>query len=200
MLRSLVKSAIPPPMRFALRQLALEVKIARLHKTYSQKARRYRADHGALKVNLASGARPKAGWINVDLFEPTADLRLDLRRPLPFSDDSIAHIYAEHFFEHLEYPNVLDSTGWGLESAGTPSEARQFLRECRRVLIPGGALDIVVPDAEGMIAEYVKRREAPVPEHEWWGPKWCDNSLHRLNYLFRQGREHKYAYDDETLS
>ncbi len=23
--------------------------------------------------------------------------------------------------------------------------------------------------------------------------------MHRLNYLFRQGRDHKYAYDEETL-
>jgi hypothetical protein len=23
--------------------------------------------------------------------------------------------------------------------------------------------------------------------------------MHRLNYLFRQGRKHKYAYDEETL-
>jgi len=34
---------------------------------------------------------------------------------------------------------------------------------------------------------------------EWWGPKWCDTPMHCVNYLFRQGREHKYAYDEETL-
>jgi hypothetical protein len=58
----------------------------------------------------------------------------------------------------------------------------------------------VVPDAEGMIGVYVQRRDAPDPMHEWWGPAWCDTAMHRVNYLFRQGRQHKYAYDEETLS
>jgi len=151
-----------------------------------------------LRLNLAAGHVPKPGWLNVDLLAPTADLRLDLRRPLPFPNDSVASIYAEHFFEHLEYPNVTESMGWDLEGLG-PSEALQFLRECRRVLAPGGMIDLVVPDTEGMIGVYVARH-AHDPELPWWGPKWCDTSMHRVNYLFRQGREHKYAYDEETLS
>jgi predicted SAM-dependent methyltransferase len=74
-----------------------------------------------------------------------------------------------------------------------------FLRECRRVLKDGSMLDLVVPDAEGQIEEYVRRGCIGLPD-EWWGPRWCDTPMHRLNYLFRQGREHKYAYDQETLS
>jgi predicted SAM-dependent methyltransferase len=200
MLRQQVKSLVPPPLRYALRQLAQEVQIARLHRTSSRKARRLYADAGPLSLNLASGHHPKQGWVNVDLFQTAADLHLDLRRPLPFRDNSARYIYAEHFFEHLEYPNVVESMGWTLEQPANPSEAMQFLRECRRVLAPGGILDIVVPDAEGMIGEYVRRRDLPESGVEWWGPVWCDNWMHRLNYLFRQGREHKYAYDDATLS
>jgi predicted SAM-dependent methyltransferase len=197
MLRKMVTSRVPPPLRFALRQLALEVRIARLHRASSSQARRYRGNGDLPRLNLASGYHPKPGWVNVDLFEAKADLRLDLRRPLPFADNSVRGIYAEHFFEHLDYPNVVESLGWDLDTPATPSPALQFLRECRRVLAPGGVLDVVVPDAEGMIAEYVSRRE---PVHDWWGPAWCDTWMHRLNYLFRQGREHKYAYDEETLS
>jgi hypothetical protein len=33
----------------------------------------------------------------------------------------------------------------------------------------------------------------------WHGP-WCDLPLHQLNYHFRQGTEHKYAWDFETLA
>jgi hypothetical protein len=51
-----------------------------------------------------------------------------------------------------------------------------------------------------MIGVYVARRETREPVVPWWGPSWCDTDLHRVNYLFRQGREHKYAYDEETLS
>ena len=34
---------------------------------------------------------------------------------------------------------------------------------------------------------------------EFWHPRWCDTRMHNINYHFRQGTEHKYAYDYETL-
>jgi len=197
--RAFLRSLVPPPVRFALRQLGLELRIARLHRKSSREVRRRQSTFPLPSVNFASGHHPKPGWINVDLFVLGADLHLDLRRPLPFADNSVGYIYAEHFFEHLEYPSVLDSTGWALEGPGTPSHALQFLRECRRVLADSGTVALVVPDAAGMIREYVEHRPTLQPG-EWWGPEWCDTWMHRLNYLFRQGREHKYAYDEETLS
>jgi predicted SAM-dependent methyltransferase len=198
--KAFLKARLPRPLWFALRQLTLEIHIARLHRVGVREAARLRRGGGLLRLNLASGHVPKDGWVNVDLFGPVADLRLDLRRPLPFDDSSTSYIYAEHFFEHLEYPNVVESMGWDLEGADGPSEALQFLRECRRVLAPGGVLDIVVPDTEGMIGVYVARSETREPVVPWWGPAWCDTDMHRVNYLFRQGREHKYAYDEETLA
>jgi hypothetical protein len=33
-----------------------------------------------------------------------------------------------------------------------------------------------------------------------WHPDWRDTPMHQVNYLFRQGHEHKYAYDGETLA
>jgi predicted SAM-dependent methyltransferase len=183
-----------------MRQLAFELRVARLHRAGARQAARLRTDGTLLRLNLACGYRLKESWINVDLFAPLADLHLDLRRRLPFPDNSARDIYIEHFFEHLEYPNVADSMAWELEARERRSEALQFLSECKRVLAPGGIVDIVVPDAEGMIGVYVTRRERSEPEVPWWGPPWCDTEMHRVNYLFRQGREHKYAYDEETLS
>ncbi len=200
MWKAFVKAHTPPSLVFALRQVALEIQIARLHRRAVRQAAALTRARSRLKLNLASGHRPKSGWLNVDLFGPAADLRLDLRRPLPFPDDAAEYIYVEHFFEHLEYPNVVDSTGWQLESPGLRSEALQFLRECRRVLKPGAVLDLVVPDAEGMIGVYVSRHERQESDIAWWGPTWCDTRMHHVNYLFRQGREHKYAYDAETLA
>jgi predicted SAM-dependent methyltransferase len=197
MVQALVKRRLSPPLRFAIRRVLDELKIDRVHRASLRKARRL-PTNGALRLNLASGCHPKRDWINVDLFAPTADLRLDLRRPFPFPDNSVDRIYVEHFFEHLEYPNVDESMGWKFETPESPSQALSFLRECWRVLAPDGVLDLVVPDAELLIGEYVNRRgEGPMAG--WWGPKWCDTAMHCVNYLFRQGREHKYAYDEETL-
>jgi predicted SAM-dependent methyltransferase len=194
-----VKGRVPPPLVFALRQLLLELQIAGLHRTGVRQARRLRNGAEPLRLNLASGYIKKDGWINVDLFGPAANLRLDLRRPLPFPNGCAGYIYTEHFFEHLDYPNLTESMGWEVEGNGGTSEALQFLRECRRVLSPGGVVDVVVPDAEGMIDVYISSRNV-AGQGEWWGPRWCDTAMHRVNYLFRQGRQHKYAYDEETLT
>ena len=109
-----------------------------LYSASCRQAPRFETASGPCRLHLACGDHGKTGWINVDLFGPGADLRLDLREPLPFSSNTITEIYTEHFFEHLDYPNVLDSLGWNLETPNAPSEALLFLRECRRVLAPGG--------------------------------------------------------------
>jgi predicted SAM-dependent methyltransferase len=176
----------------------MELHVQRRHRAGLKLARQMAA-RTPLRLNLGSGFQPKEGWVNVDLSEH-ANLTLDLREPLPFSDGSVESIYTEHFFEHLHYAQLGESTAWELETPSDASEALAFLRECRRVLTPGGLLDVVVPDAEGIVQEYVARREQPFPRYPWWGPKWCDTPLHCVNYVFRQGNEHQYAYDEETLT
>jgi predicted SAM-dependent methyltransferase len=197
-LRRFAKAQLSPGLQRAVRDVVSEWRIQRLHNASCRAAATLA--QRPLRLNLASGYHPKKGWINVDLFAPAADLRLDLRRPLPFPDNVAQHIYVEHFFEHLAYPNLLDSNGWEHDSPSRPSEALAFLRECRRVLEPGGTLDIVVPDAEMILGEYVNRARDGFPAYPWWGPEWCDTAMHCVNYVFRQGREHLYAYDWETLS
>ena len=200
MVRGLLKTSLSPSLRFALREVANEWRNQRVHRASSRRASQLSKGE-PIRLNLGSGRHPKPGWVNVDLFDATADLHLDLREPFPFASNSAVYIYTEHFFEHLNYPNVLEAMAAQVETADRPSEARGFLRECWRVLVPGGVLDIVVPDAERKIGQYVNRHTAMFPiGDQWWGPKWCDTPMHCVNYLFRQGREHKYAYDFETLS
>jgi predicted SAM-dependent methyltransferase len=103
-------------------------------------------------LNVGCGAnRPQdLDWINIDnlhaIFpdascpereqmdaEPNYfdhDLRLGLK---PFEDNSVHGILASHFMEHLDC-----------------CEALTFLKECRRVLIPGGIMRISVPDPKLM--------------------------------------------------
>ncbi len=197
-IRNLAKSHTSAGLRTAFRELRMELYLLRRHRSGVKKARTL-ATKRPLRLNLGSGFRPTPGWINVDLSD-SADLALDLREPLPFPDGSVREIYTEHFFEHLSYPNLDDSTAWQLETATSRSDALTFLRECLRVLEPGGLFDIVVPDAECILQEYVARHQQGFPVHPWWGPTWCDTAMHCVNYVFRQGREHKYAYDGETLA
>jgi predicted SAM-dependent methyltransferase len=198
-LPSIIKAQTTQGLRTAIRAVLDEMKIQRLHRRSSRKAAR--AYRYPVKLNLASGFRPKneIGWVNVDLTSH-ADLQLDLREALPFPTGSVTEIYAEHFLEHLSYPNLDDAAGWEIETNERRSPVLSLLRECRRVLVAGGTLDIVVPDAEQIIAQYATNRADFGSTPQWWGPSWCDTAMHRVNYVFRQGREHLYAYDEETLT
>ncbi len=57
------------------------------------------------------------------------DQEVDLRKPLPFPDRCAAHIMAEHVIEHVPFVAGL-----------------AFLRQCYRVLEPGGVLRLAFPD------------------------------------------------------
>lgn len=136
------------------------------------------------KLNLGCGPNPKRGWINIDLFDTHADLRLDLREKWPFKDASVSYVYSEHAFEHFEIHR----------------EVAHFLSEAHRVLQPGGILDVGVPDTEWPLRAYSD------PADPYWAfartvhPAWCETRLDHINYHFRQDTQHKYAWDCETLA
>jgi predicted SAM-dependent methyltransferase len=149
-----------------------------------REARRLSAD-GELKINLGCGPNIKPGWVNIDLWQP-GGLHLDIREPLPFHDNSASLIYSEHVFEHLSYP----------------AEAQRLLRESYRVLKAGGIFSVGVPDTEFALRSYVNAEEEffAVSHKMGWHPAWCNTRMHQINYHFRQGAEHQYAYDYETLA
>lgn len=154
----------------------------RLHQSAVKKARQS-FQGPPLKLNLGCGPFGKAGWVNIDLYDESADLRLDLREPWPFPDQSATYIYSEHIFEHFEIY----------------TEVPHILSESLRVLEPGGVFDVGVPDTECPLRGY------GVPGDNYWklAPRWhpadCETQLDHINYHFRQGSEHKYAWDEETL-
>jgi predicted SAM-dependent methyltransferase len=170
--------------RKAVKNVYREFRILRIHRRNLRTAAKY-ANHQDIQLHLACGRRIKDGWVNIDLSSPTADIHLDLRERLPFKDSTVAIIYSEHFFEHLSYPE----------------EVQQFLSECIRILKPGGLFCVGVPDTEPCCKNYADGNvEAFRAAQERWHPKWCDTMMHSVNYHFRQGEEHKYAYDFETLA
>jgi len=182
--RRFVKARTRHAFRSAVSGLLCEFKLDGLHRASLKKAKQFAGQRG-LKLQFGCGSITKTGWVNIDLYSKKADLQLDARDPFPFADRSVSLIYSEHFFEHLEYPE----------------EALSFLTESWRVLDLDGVFSMGIPDFELSVRSYVTGNEDYYRhQREEKPPKWVTTPMDYLNRDFRQGREHKYAYDFQTLT
>jgi SAM-dependent methyltransferase len=125
-------------------------------------------DDGRAMLNLACGAKTSWAWNNLDfstyallahhrtlasllkrlgvlsstrykrlLGVDPGIIRHDLRKGIPFDSNTFDVVYHSHFLEHLDR-----------------GAAHLILRECYRVLKPGGILRVVVPDLHILIQNY----------------------------------------------
>lgn len=87
-------------------------------------------EKGGIKLDIGCGAKwresKQLGFEGVDIHDFGQKYVLDVRKGLPFKDNEVDFIRAEHFLEHL-----------------TNDEVIAFLNECWRVL--KGAMHVVVP-------------------------------------------------------
>jgi predicted SAM-dependent methyltransferase len=181
--KNYVKSRTTYALRRAIRDVGTESRLSLRHWSASRRAPRYLGD-APLKLNLGCGPNNRPGWVNIDLFDLRADLQLDVRRRWPFPDGSVAHIYSEHMFEHLEFSE----------------EVPHMLSESLRVLQNDGIFDVGVPDTEWPLRGYGNQAHDYWPFAPTWHPTDCETQLDHINYHFRQGEQHKYAWDEETLT
>lgn len=109
-------------------------------------------------VNLGCGGCFHPDWVNFDFVSQSPEvIQHDLRERLPLDDGSCAVVYHSHVLEHLPRP-----------------AAPHFLRECNRLLAPGGLLRILVPDLETIARLYLENLKGAMAgdglaarRHEW---------------------------------
>ena len=83
-------------------------------------------------LNIGCGTNFHPSWTNLDVVSTSSDVTAyDIRKGLPFIDSFFDGVYHSHVIEHL-----------------TPKDALVFMRECVRILRPGGSLRIATPDLE----------------------------------------------------
>jgi len=84
----------------------------------------------AKKLNLGSGDSSFPGFISVDLYDETADVRADICE-LPFDSNSVDEIVAYQVIEHVPY-----------------QKSKDMFSEMYRVLKKGGTATIETPDID----------------------------------------------------
>lgn len=167
-----------------LRELGRIAKIRRRRK-YSEK---YLASNGTKKLQLGAGADYIDGWLGTDLFPKSERvLYLDATKPFPFGDNTFDYVYSEHMIEHISWQKAL-----------------LMLRECRRVLRPGGIIRIATPDLE-VLCGLQSHDEDPLKEKyiHWITDKFLTKvQVHKaafvINNAFRSWG-HQFLYDGEML-
>jgi SAM-dependent methyltransferase len=95
------------------------------------------------KLNFGCGTEKLDGWVNIDwdaACQP--DMRVDLSKELPFETASVDYIVSEDFIVQLDIEG-----------------GRRFLRECRRILKPGGVMRLLTPNLEILARAYLERPE-----------------------------------------
>ena len=136
------------------------------------------------KLHIGCGKVKFEGWINIDI-EPdnlVADLICDASKNLPFDDNTCSLIHSEHFLEHL-----------------TVEEGVSFLRECYRVLQPGGILRIAMPSLEYIVEKYNSEDWQNQNWLRWSDYQFIKTRAEMLNIAFRWWG-HKWLYDKEELN
>jgi predicted SAM-dependent methyltransferase len=138
------------------------------------------------KLNLGCGNNPLPGWFNADLNVEQGVFRLDATKPFPFPSNSFEEIFTEHMIEHISYTDAL-----------------AMLKECYRVLRPGGKLRVTTPDLKFLIALYEPTTELQRRYIKWatdlfvpWAPR--PNSAFIINNFVRDWG-HTFIFDEPTL-
>jgi predicted SAM-dependent methyltransferase len=92
-----------------------------------------------LGLHLGCGENLTAGMVNADLYNPSADVKLDCLDLSAYPDASVDLIEHHHMIEHLSY-----------------AEAEQGLKEWARVLRLGGHLIITCPELELVLEKWLR--------------------------------------------
>lgn len=148
---------------------------------------RYFAEHAIRKVQVGAGPNDFPDWLNTDIEPRKAQVYLDVTEKLPFADHSIRYIYAEQVIEHVPFEAAI-----------------AFLRECRRVLEPGGRVRLATPNLDQMLALWTTEK-TPIQQ------KFIDFQMKHNNLstvprpetallnLMMHAWGHQFLYDPESL-
>ena len=132
-----------------------------------------------LRLNCGSGQRPfgttgYGAWVNVDIQKRwNPDVVADIRSMPMFEDNSAEYIVLHHCLEHVGLGELDDG-----------------IRECYRILTPGGSLIVTVPDLSELTKAWLR---GTIDDYTF-----CVNLYGA--YMGDESDRHRWAYTGKTLA
>ncbi|MBM3210890.1 methyltransferase domain-containing protein [Candidatus Poribacteria bacterium] len=150
----------------------------------------YFISHDIYKLQIGSGMNAIEGWLNTDINPRKGIIYLDAYKKLPFENNTFHYIFNEHFIEHLPY-----------------RMGEKMLKECYRILKPGGKIRISTPDLQFLIKLYGENKTQSQKEYIQWAAdimfpddlKGISEDTFVINNFFYNW-EHKFIYDENSLT
>jgi predicted SAM-dependent methyltransferase len=148
----------------------------------------YLRENTVRKLHLGAAENIRPGWLNTDLhgYGRGGELiYLDVRKRFPLPEASFDLVFSEHMLEHLTY-----------------GEGRRCLRECLRVLRPGGTIRTATPSLERLARLYAGGETSDRYVH--WAVETLEPEVRAylpgvvINNFFRSWG-HRFIYDEDTL-
>lgn len=136
------------------------------------------------RLNVGSGRWPIGCYTNCDADpEQPAEIHATVP-PIPLPDASLEDVWACHFLEHLDHDTAIE-----------------FVRECWRVLEPGGRLALVVPDTREIMRRWLAGAidQVEIGPGQWFKVSDLDAVCAMFLYSPVQDSPHKWSYELPTL-
>ena len=147
----------------------------------------YLDTHPARKLQIGAGGNNMAGWLNTDIEPGTGQAYLDATRRFPLPDASFRYAFSEQVIEHMSYEDGLS-----------------MLRECQRILQPGGKIRIATPNLLKFVELFQEAKTEDMRRYmaakvKWHGWPWVTTPECLILNLQMQSFGHKFLYDPQTL-
>jgi predicted SAM-dependent methyltransferase len=149
--------------------------------------RDYMKSQTVRKLQIGAGGNDPVGWLNSDIAPSPEEIYLDATRPYPFPDGSFQYVFSEHVIEHVSWEGGV-----------------AMLRECHRVLAPGGKVRTVTPNLRKFM-QLVEDSTRP-GDQEFIAAKlrihrWPVTPVPAVYILNAEARDwgHQFLYDPATL-
>ncbi len=91
-----------------------------------------------INIHLGASSNIIPGWINYDIDSSGGAIKADLINGIPLVDNTVNKIFSEHVIEHF-----------------TKESGYMLIKECYRVLKPGGTMRIGWPGLNRLVSSYL---------------------------------------------